>query len=392
MLHYNLFKKKHKLVRLLYIVSLFLLTSIIINTSFISAIHFQSTDYPSANNKYSTKIASPNKIVNPDYNDNLTLVIYDVFMDIMPNGEDVGVSAHLTYQNNEITSIQNIIYDIEIQTPFVDSRVSSISINDAIGHLYYVWEISGYENILNVTLREPLEQNHFTTITVTYLIENAIFSSVDVIENFILQWTFSMFVHVEQFTLVATLPTSFILANESEIPSLVPEADYESIDNRRFEWNFYDVLADSELAWIIRFQFYKEEATPVTLPIGKIIGGVIGAFVVGILIGGLIVFLIFKVRTDIERKEIVESLLSDPEKEILRIIKDEKGVTTQSKICSDSEFSKAKVSYYLAELEKKGIIARERWGRMNRVRIIADSYEKVYFDEVEKNNTKTNNI
>ena len=45
----------------------------------------------------------------------------------------------------------------------------------------------------------------------------------------------------------------------------------------------------------------------------------------------------------------------------------------------------------ITELEKKGIIARERWGRMNRVKIIAESYDKVYFDKVEKNNTKNEN-
>lgn len=360
----------------------------IFNISIVIAINYKHTDESDSIHKNSREMESRNKLLNPNYNENLTLIIYDIFMDILLNGEDVEVTAHLTYQNNEITNIQNIIYLIEIQTPFVDSRVSSISINDAIGQLYYEWDITGSNNLLNITLREPLEINHFSTLTISYLIENAIFSSFDVIENFILQWTLNMFESTEKFSLVATLPVDFVLSNQTAIPSLVPDADYKSIDNRRFEWHFYDVLEQTELSWIIRFQFYQDPIVPVTLPIGKIIGGVVGAFLIGILIGGLIIFMIFKIRSDTERKEIIESLLSDPEKEILRIIKEEKGVTTQSKICSISEFSKAKVSYYLAELEKKGIIARERWGRMNRVRIIVDSYDKVYFDEVEKNNSK----
>lgn len=358
--------------------------SLIPNLSFVTAINFSNVDNKDSIQVNSNEQNFQDKLMNPDFNENLTLVIYDIFLDITPNGEDVLVTAHLTYQNHDITSIQNIVYSIEMQTPFVESRISSISINDALGFLYYEWEIVGSNHLFNITLREPLNQNQFTTLTIDYLIENAIFSSVDIIENFILQWTLTIFESAEQFTLVTTLPIDFVLSNHTTIPALVPDADYKSIDSRRFEWKFYNVLKDAELSWIIRFQIYQEPTTPTTFPVGKIAGGIVGALFVGLLIGGLVVFFIFKIRTDSERKEIVESLLSDPEKEILRIIKDEKDVTTQSKICSESGFSKAKVSYYLAELEKKGIIARERWGRMNRVRIIADSYDKVYFDEVEK--------
>ncbi len=384
-------KFKRKLFKITYFASIVFLMSFIINTSFISAINFDYEDQSDSINATTNDQIPETKLLNPDYNENLTLVIYDKYLDILPNGEDVLVSAHLTYQNNNATSIRYVIHNIEILTPFVESRISSISVYDALGYLYYEWEITGINHLLNITLREPLDYNHFTTISVTYLIENAIYRSVDINDNFIMQWTLTMFYTVEQFSLVTTLPSDFVLTNQSEIPALVPDADYKSIDNRRFEWNFFQILQDTELSWIIRFQFYREEIIPVTFPVGKIIGGIVGALLVGILIGGLIVFVIFKTRTDSERKEIVESLLSDPEKEILRIIKGKDGVTTQSNICSETEFSKAKVSYYLAELEKKGIIARERWGRMNRVRIIADSYDKVYFDKVEKNNTKNEN-
>ena len=59
-------------------------------------------------------------------------------------------------------------------------------------------------------------------------------------------------------------------------------------------------------------------------------------------------------------------------------------MVTQSKITTQSGFSKAKVSYYLTELEKKEIISRERWGRMNRIKIIDDSVEKVIIKENKK--------
>jgi uncharacterized membrane protein len=313
-------------------------------------------------------------------NTNLSRLIFEIYIDILPNGKDVQVSAHYTYQNEGNTSINNIINILDVSSVLIESRLSSIAVFDAVGELYYEWALDVYTHLINVTLREPLESQDIYTYTITYLLEDAILRGFELLEAFVLQLSITHEEDIEQFTVIATLPAQYELYNQS---ALEPDADYMSVDGKRFEWNIYNVLEDATHLWIIRFQIFQVTTIPPPPPNKAAWYGMIGTFFFGLIAGGLTVFFIIKSRTDIERKEIVETLLSPPEKEIIRIIKNENGVTTQSKICSVSGFSKAKVSYYLNELENKGIVEKERWGRMNRIRIVDDSVDKAYVKETE---------
>ncbi|MCK5159423.1 MAG: winged helix-turn-helix transcriptional regulator [Candidatus Heimdallarchaeota archaeon] len=313
-------------------------------------------------------------------NTNISRLIFEIYLDILPNGEDAQVTAHYTYQNVGNNSIFNIINILDITTALTESRLSSITISDADGELYYEWIINEYLHILNITIREPLEFQEVYSYTVTYLLEEAILQSFEVAEAFVFHWTLTQDEDMEQFTLIITLPAQYDLYNQS---ALEPDADYKSVDGKRFEWNYYNIEENDIQIWIVRFQVQQISTIPIPPPSKGAWFAMIGTFFVGLIAGGLAVFFIIKARTDIERKEIVETLLSQPEKEIIRIIKNENGVTTQSKICSVSGFSKAKVSYYLNELENKGIIQKERWGRMNRIRITDDSVDKAYVKESE---------
>ncbi|NPE08045.1 MAG: winged helix-turn-helix transcriptional regulator [Asgard group archaeon] len=323
----------------------------------------------------------PQDITAQNLNTNLSRLIFEIYLDILPNGEDAQVSAHYTYQNIGNSSIFNIVNILDISTVLVESRLSTISVSDANGSLYYEWIISDLIHILNITIREPLEYQQRYSYSVTYLLENVILQSFEEAENFVFQWTLTQDEDMEQFTLIITLPAQYELYNQS---ALEPDADYMSVDGKRFEWDYYNIEENDIQIWIVRFQIYQMPTIPIPPPSKGAWFGMIGTFFAGLIAGGLTVFYIIKSRTDIERKEIVETLLSQPEKEIIRIIKNENGVTTQSKICSVSEFSKAKVSYYLNELENKGIVKKERWGRMNRIRITDDSVDKAYVKEVEK--------
>lgn len=313
-------------------------------------------------------------------NTNLSRLIFEINLNILPNGEDALITAHYTYQNIGNNSIFNIINILDITTALTDSRLSSITIFDAEGELYYEWIINEFIHILNITMREPLEFQQHYSYTVTYLLEEAILQSFEVAEAFVFHWTLTHDEDMEQFTLIITLPAQYELYNQS---ALEPDADYKSVDGKRFEWNYNNKEENEIQIWIVRFQIQQISTIPIPPPSKGAWFAMIGTFFAGLIAGGLTVFFIIKSRTDIERKEIVETLLSQPEKEIIRIIKNENGVTTQSKICSVSEFSKAKVSYYLNELENKGIIQKERWGRMNRIRITDDSVDKAYIKEEE---------
>jgi hypothetical protein len=225
------------------------------------------------------------------------------------------------------------------------------------------------------------------SFSISFALESAVISNPEITQDFILQWTLTFDEDIEQFSLIATLPSTFELYNQSAVD---PIPDYKSADGRRLEWSLNNVLEDQSETWIIRFQQVEQPTTPENgFKKGFWSGLIVTFFLGGLLIGSLGAYFILKTRTDTERKVIVESLLSQPEKEILKIIKDEGGTTTQNKIVDLSGFSKAKVSYYVTELEKKKIISRERWGRMNRIKIIDDSVDKVFIAEQEESNTES---
>ena len=312
---------------------------------------------------------------NPD----LTRIVYQINIEFGANAKDISFNSYSTYRNDENKSISNIIHIIDIDTIFVESRISTISVQDSEGELYFEWLVHPDYQLLNITLRNPFYEEQLSSFTVEYLLEDAVLSNPEILDNYIVRWSFTNHEISNQFSVILDLPTKYQLYNSSFVPALEPEANYVSIDGTRFEWNYHQLAVDEILSWTIRFQLILDQGqNDRDIPIYIwIIMAVL--FILGIIIGGLSMFFYMKSQVDVERTEIVDTLLSQPEKEILKIIKDEGRVTTQSKICSISGFSKAKVSYYINELERKEIISRERWGRMNRIRLIDESFEKVFY-------------
>ena len=312
---------------------------------------------------------------NPD----LTRIAYQINIELEANAKDISFSSYSTYRNDENKTIENIVHIIDIDTIFVESRISTISVLDSQGELYFEWLVLPDYQLLNITLRNSLFEEQLTSFTVNYLLEDAVLSNPEILDNYIVRWSFTNHELSNQFSIILDLPAKFQLYNSSFVPALEPEADYVSIDGTRFEWNYHSLALEEILSWTIRFQVTTDQGQiEVYIPTYVwILMAVL--FLIGIIIGGLSVFFYMKTQVDVERTEIVDTLLSQPEKEILKIIKDEGRVTTQSKICSISGFSKAKVSYYINELERKEIISRERWGRMNRIRLVDESFDKVFY-------------
>ena len=367
--------------------TIIIVTALLINTQLINSKSSAISNVPLGSHRQSLEPAFPFKLL-PNLNENLNRLIYQLTIDIEPNARDVFITAKITYQNSVNMSIGNIVYIADIETILIESRISSFLVYDAEGALYYEWTTIANYHLLNITLSNPLEYNEYYTFSISFLLENAILTSQEIENNYILQWSIVNDEYVDQFAVTVTLPNDYSLGNSTHAAPLEPEADYISVDERRFEWSFYNVLEDEVLSWIVRFQTFNTPEIPTLKIPGYIWVLMVVLFFVGGIIGSTTVSLIYKTRSDKERKVIVETLLSQPEKDILKIIKDEGGTTTQRKICSLAGFSKAKVSYYINELDQKGIISRERWGRMNRIRIVDDTYEKVYFDEIPKDNAE----
>ncbi len=368
--------------------TIIIVTSLMINIQINNSIDNSVSSVPMVDNFQPNEPAFPMKLL-PDFNENLNRLIYQLTFEIQPNAQDVFITALITYQNNNNLSIANIVYVADIETILVESRISSFLIYDSEGALYFEWTTTSNYHLLNITLRYAIEYNDYYTFSISYLLEDAILASLDIENNFVFQWSIFNDEDVDQFAVIVTLPNDYSLGNSTIAAPLEPEADYISVDERRFEWSFYNIPDDEVLSWIVRFQTFESPIIPSSKIPAYIWVLMVVLFFVGGIVGSVTVSLIYKSKSDLERKEIVETLLSQPEKDILKIVKDEGGTTTQSKICTLAGFSKAKVSYYINELDQKGIISRERWGRMNRIRIIDDTYEKVYFDEIKKDKVDT---
>ncbi|MFW9924176.1 MAG: helix-turn-helix transcriptional regulator [Candidatus Thorarchaeota archaeon] len=325
-------------------------------------------------NVVNQSILNPNQKYFLNYNEDFTKIDSTLTISIQSNTWDATITNDLTYQYLGNDSLNYIIHVANIETILTESRVSSFNVYDIYGPLLFTWNAYSNFDLLNITARTPLSTNDYFSFTIFYVLENAILDNLDVSGNYIFQWSYTHHEYCEQFSCVVSLPTKHELYNSTLVPSLDPDPTYISIDETRFEWDYYNVLESSTNTWIVRFKPYQENANPENVIPPFIWILMVVLFILGGGIGSISVYFILKSRINMERSEIVDTLLSQPEKEIIKIIKDEGRVTTQSKICSISGFSKAKVSYYINELEKKEVIIRERFGRMNRIRLVDESF------------------
>jgi uncharacterized membrane protein len=97
----------------------------------------------------------------------------------------------------------------------------------------------------------------------------------------------------------------------------------------------------------------------------------------GSIIGSVVVFLIFTIHRKPVEKQLVTSLLTDTEQEVIKAINADSGISTQRRICEKTGYSKSKVSQILAKLEEKKVLKRERWGRTNKVTITNPSFRQL---------------
>jgi hypothetical protein len=100
------------------------------------------------------------------------------------------------------------------------------------------------------------------------------------------------------------------------------------------------------------------------------------SLIIGLLAGiGLTSWLVrFTERRSI--KQIGNSLLTDNQKELLRVVFENDGKVSQKDLCDILEYSKSKISRNIVPLEERGMLRREKWGRTYVV-YITDSGRKV---------------
>ena len=86
------------------------------------------------------------------------------------------------------------------------------------------------------------------------------------------------------------------------------------------------------------------------------------SFIVALIIGVIVSFYLFSVKERDREYDIIKKVLSEDEKKVLSEIK-KAGEITQDSLRFRLNWSKAKISTILTNLDKKGIVQRQRTGK-----------------------------
>lgn len=177
----------------------------------------------------------------------------------------------------------------------------------------------------------------------------------------IFRYTQSIQRPTDSYNLKVFLPSGTGLIDESNVslPVISPEDGFSGTDGQRIfvEWDknpslgqlsfqtIYTPVSDQgsegpDLVWIL------------PLIIGSLIGGVI--------------YLFFSMRENLD--EAYEDISQDG-KDILDTIRENDNSMLQKDIVDNSEYSKAKISSVISELEEKGIVNKSKEGRSNKISI-----------------------
>ena len=280
------------------------------------------------------------------------------------------ITSTFLLSNNDTNPLYYFVLEI-------NQSISTVFVYDPIGALAFTWIVNPtFNNIINITLRYPIDHADTYLFSVSYEMNNIIYYVQEPVEYSELDLEITHPRNSDYFNLEVILPFDNFLIDETSPPPLIPTANqiYEE-DNRIYiVWNFESKDAGDTDLFIIRFNTLTSicPSEPNLLALYIVIS-IIG----GILIGGLGFFGFYRWKLKPTETELVSSLLTENEQEVIKAINKDGGVSTQRRICDKTGFSKSKVSQILKKLEEKDVLKRERWGRTNKVTIIKQSFKEL---------------
>jgi len=169
--------------------------------------------------------------------------------------------------------------------------------------------------------------------------------------------------NVKKMILKVILEKGYVLIEEPEKPTTLvpysPRDGLEGSDGRRIfiEWKREDVEKGEGIDVSVTYEFVKPIKNDQNLIF----------LIIGILI--LIITVILGTRN----KSVDTSILKDDERKVLDIIRERGGMCKQRVIVRETDFSKAKVSRLIKDLEERGLITTEKSGRSKKVYIKSES-------------------
>jgi len=247
---------------------------------------------------------------------------------------------------------------IEVSYPF-SAELVDLRVSDTKGEISFSTTIRSGTTYVTVPFREPLQPDDNQTLIYHYKNEKSIQGKAG--NTFILTSAQFILANVKNFKMVVFLPAGYVLSEEGTVPT---SKDILS-DGRSMIliWEMLEPIP-AELKGNFKVVIFYERVGwyPTILHVFL--------FLLSI---GIVAFLFYKKRKGhdsgiLENNEVFDKIdiLKEDEQSILRIIIENNGID-QREITRSTGFSKAKVSKILAELEKRGAIRKEQYGRRNKI-------------------------
>jgi uncharacterized membrane protein len=337
----------------IFIVSIILFTTVLIsNKSTISAVQ------PTVVDSFKTQ----------DY-ENETLLSHTMNVRIQT---DNSIKITSTFVLNNTDSVQQDYFFL-----YINRSIVSVFCSDPIGPLEFNWQVNPQVgNYINITLRYPLLPSEIYVFSVSYYIEDIIYSVDGLVKFYGLDYQVIHPRNTDTFNLEICLPFGAGLLTITPPDPVFPEADKVSVENdiTKIFWQSSNRVLNESDIYLIRFEYFEED-TPHRSPLAPLY--YVLAVMSGLAAGIAGVYLYYMLKRKPAETQLVTALLSDTEQEVIKAINADGGVSTQRRICDTTGYSKSKVSQILAKLEEKKVLKRERWGRTNKVTITSESFKKI---------------
>jgi len=292
------------------------------------------------------------------------------------NQESVLVRSHITtvdiYQPSLISIKESFVIENTelVNLTFVDlwfnSSLNTLIVEDGEGILNYDWQVvTNSSNLVRVNLRSEIEQNETATFIVKYLLS----TSLTLLGSDSSYYSFEFYSTIthptNSYKMIIYLPErSFMHYFSDSTPSLYPSNSTQILELNRIKitWIFADFVKGENPFFLVRFDepFYPEESLTFWEKGSTMF---LFGFLSGVFIGIAGISWLIRYREKKAMKKIGMTLLTDNQKDLIKIIYDRNGKVSQKELCDVTGFSKSKISRNLVPLELRGLIKREKWGR-----------------------------
>jgi uncharacterized membrane protein len=166
---------------------------------------------------------------------------------------------------------------------------------------------------------------------------------------------------IDNYTFRVLLPEGTGLVDQSNTTTSVIQPENGRTGNlggRRFfvEWKSNPELGEPQRFQVV-YETLEDDTSSDLIPA-----------ILGILLLAGIAYVVYRRKGEVQASSVLDELSEDQEK-VVELLRENEGEILQKDIVEESEYSKAKISGVVKELEEKDIISKEKEGRSNLVKL-----------------------